>query len=425
MGLFLSSCTIDKGDAERNLIPPDTDAPPVLPDNIDTAENIDISAFTSAELVAMMGAGWNLGNTLDAHWNARPWREIEGTHTIETLWGNPVTTREMVEFIKAAGFNTIRIPVTYYIFTGDAPDYKIDEAWLGRVQEVADLVIDNGLFCIINIHHDDLIVGNDWENGWLELYNSAESRPLSDSEKAEKTARFAALWTQIAERFKDYDEYLIFEGINEPHTRGLRGQYNAEIWAEQSEFLNSLLQTFVDTVRVTNPNRHLMVTPYYAAVGMDADDNDGRIAGFINPDTGRLFVTDARERLIASLHYYEPWGFVTAPDDSRWFSAYFDMEVGSVSHNMGVLRRIIEENFVANNIPVIMGETGAFSRALPDGSSNEAERVKWAEYYVGMMKELGVPVIIWDDGGWFRLLDRENLEWVYPDLVRTFVEAQK
>ncbi|MCL2637092.1 MAG: cellulase family glycosylhydrolase [Oscillospiraceae bacterium] len=405
---------------------PSDNAQPV---NIDAGQlplsPTDVEGLTSNELVGLMGAGWNLGNTLDAHWNARPWREIEGAHTIETLWGNPVTTKAMIDFVKESGFNTVRIPTTYYIFTGDAPDYKIDEAWLDRVQEIVDYVIDNEMFCIINIHHDDLIIGGDFENGWLELYNGRENRALSASEKAAKHERFAALWTQIAERFKDYPETLIFEGINEPHSRSVNGRYNAEIWAEQSQFLNELLQTFVDTVRVSNPDRHLMITPYYAAVGMDAGDRDGRIAGFVNAETGRLFVNDARERLIVSLHYYEPWGFVTAPDDSQWFSAHFDMEVGSVSHNMNALVRIIEENFVANNIPVIMGETGAIARIMPDGSSNEAERAKWAAHYVGAMSELGVPVIIWDDGGAFELLDRRAVQWKYPELARALVEAAR
>jgi aryl-phospho-beta-D-glucosidase BglC (GH1 family) len=395
-----------------------------LPDSA-AAEPQSAGGMTSMELVRSMTAGWNLGNTLDAHWNARPWREIEGTHTIETLWGNPVTTKEMIDFIKASGYNTIRIPVTWYIFTGDAPDYRIAPEWMDRVQEVVDYVIDSGMFCIINIHHDDYIKGHNFENGWLQLYyaDGDDVRALTDDEKAVKRTRFAALWTQIAERFKDYGEHLIFEGINEPHTRGLNGRYNNEIWAEQSAFLNQLLQTFIDTVRLTNPDRHLMVTPYYASVGMDTNDRDGRIAGFINAETGKLFVNDVRDRLIVSLHYYEPWGFVTAPDDSQWFSAHFDMNVGSVSHNMNSLLRIIKENFTANNIPVIMGETGAFSRTMPDGSSNEAERVKWAEYYVSELRKLGVPVIIWDDGGGFRLLDRNALEWAYPDLSAAFVNA--
>jgi endoglucanase len=156
---------------------------------------------------------------------------------------------------------------------------------------------------------------------------------------------------------------------------------------------------------------------------MDPNDGEGRIAGFVDLENGVLRVSDPRGRLIASLHYYEPWGFAAAPEDSPWFSWYFDLEVGSVSHNLNALLKIIEENFFAHGIPVIMGETGALHRTMPDGQSNEAERVKWAEYYVNQLKTLGVPVIIWDDGGQFQLLDRHTLEWVWPGLVSALAAA--
>jgi endoglucanase len=329
----------------------------------------------------------------------------------------------MIDFVKASGFDTVRIPVTWYIFTGEGPDYIIDGAWMDRVQEVVDYVIGNGMFAILNIHHDDHLYGSGWENGWLRLYG--DGAPLTDEEKAGMHLRFGRLWTQIADRFKDYSEYLIFEGINEPRTIGL-DRYTAEIWEEQSLFLNGLLQTFIDTVRAgggRNPDRHLLVSPYFASVGMDPNDGEGRIKHFVDGENGRLWVNDPRGRLIVSLHYYEPWGFVTAPEDSQWFSWFFDLEVGSVSHNLNVLLRIIEENFTAHGIPVIMGETGALHRTMSDGSSNEAERVKWAEYYVTKLTKLGVPVIIWDDGGQFRLLDRSAVEWVWPDLAAMLVSA--
>lgn len=383
----------------------------------------DISHLTSMELTRLMTAGWNLGNTFDSHWNARPWSSITVPVSQEILWGNPVTTKAMIDFVKASGFDTVRIPVTWYIFTGDGPDYEINGAWMDRVQEVVDYVINNGMFAILNIHHDDYLSGNGWENGWLRLYG--DDGPLSAEEKAEMHLRFGRLWEQIAGRFKDYDEYLIFEGINEPRTIGLE-RYTLEIWQEQSLFLNELLQTFIDTVRAgggKNPDRHLLVSPYFASVGMEVNDRDGRIAHFVDGENGRLWVNDPRDRLIVSLHYYEPWGFVVAPEDSPWFSWYFDFEVGSVSHNMNAILRIIEENFIAHGIPVIMGETGALHRTMPDGQSNEGERVKWAEYYVSELKKLGVPTIIWDDGGQFQLLDRNALEWVWPDLAKMLVTA--
>lgn len=390
------------------------------------AEGDDISELTSLELVRRMGAGWNIGNSLDAHWHdARPWTAINHPNDQEVLWGNPVTTFEMLEFVRDAGFKTIRIPITWYIHTGEGPEYLIDEAWMDRVQEVVDYVMELGMFAIINIHHDDYRRGN----GWLRLYNNDgdEPRPLDDDEKAKLYSRFTRLWEQISERFKNYGEYLIFEGINEPRTVGMYG-HSLETWFEKGTFLNELLQGFVDTVRASggaNADRHLMVTPYFASVGMSADDAQGRIYAFVDPENGRLRVNDPRDRLIVSLHYYEPWGFVYAPSDSQWHHPYFDLEVGSVSHNISTVFRIFEENFVAHGIPVIMGETGAITRTLPSGENNEAERVKWVDYFVGGLFEMGIPTIIWDDGGHFGLLDRNNLQWIYPDLANALVEASR
>jgi endoglucanase len=388
------------------------------------------------EITHLMNAGWNLGNTLDAHWNSREWKAINNPRDQETLWGNPVTSRAMIDKIKSSGFNTVRIPVTWYMFTGPGPDFKINNAWMDRVQEVVDYVIGNGMFCILNIHHDDYQRGTDsqgeWDCGWLRLYYTEGSdrqpvntgRPLSDSEKTAIKEHLGKIWAQIAERFKGYDEHLIFEGANEPRTIGFNTTSREE-WAEQSAFLNELMQTFVDTVRAgggKNPDRHLMVTPFFASVGMNALDRDGRIGFFVNRQTGKLFINDPKDRLIVSLHYYEPWGFVTAPANSQWFSSTFDLSKGSVSGNINNVLKIIEDNFVKNNIPVIMGETGAIRR---DIANHDAERVKWAEYYISKLKELGVPSIIWDDGGSFKLFDRSNLKWLYPDIVTAFVKASQ
>ena len=393
----------------------------------------DIVDVTSMELTGLMGAGWNLGNTLDAHWNDLPWGIMQSPSQQETLWGNPVTTKAMIDKIKESGFNTVRVPVTWYMFTGPGPNYNINAAWMNRVQEVIDYVIDNGMFCILNTHHEDFQSGfkngQHWEVGWLRLYHhdGNDSRPLNDFEKENIDAQLRRIWEQIAARFKDYDEYLIFEGVNEPRTIGLENITN-EVWREQSNFLNELLQSFIDTVRASggrNADRHLMVTPYFASVGMNVNDNEGRIGLFVDKASGTLRVNDPRDRLIVSLHYYEPWGFVTAPHDSPWHSWFFDLNVSSVSHNIDSVLRIIDNNFISKGIPVIMGETGAIHRNLPDGQSNEAERVKWARNYISRLKALGVPSVIWDDGGAFQLLDRASLEWKYPDLAAAFVEASQ
>jgi endoglucanase len=398
------------------------------PDNGNDNPKKDISELTSMELTHQMGAGWNLGNTLDAHWGkAKPWGSDNPVPTwMETQWSNPVTTKAMIDKVKAEGFDTVRIPVTWYVFTGPGPDYKITNAWMNRVQEVVDYVINNGMFCILNTHHEDFLRGNGYQNGWLRLYytdeNDSNPRPLNAAERQEMNRRLGRIWEQIAERFKYYDEYLIFEGLNEPRTEQDLGDVTPEMWADQYRVLNELLQTFVDSVRAgggKNADRQLMVTPYYAQ--FDLWDGGNKADLFVDSGTKKLKINDPRDRLIVSLHYYEPWGFVVAPSDSPYFSADFDLTKAVVSGNINNVLKIIETNLVKNGIPVIMGETGAIYREGIAG--HDGERVKWAKYYIPQLRKLGVPCVIWDDGGSFRLLDRKNLEWFYPDLAAAFVTA--
>ncbi len=154
-------------------------------------------SFESAkDAVKNMGVGWNLGNTLDAHDASKTWTT---TAEHETCWRQPVTKPELLKMMKEAGFGAIRVPVTWYQEM-DA-DGKVNDAWMKRVKEVVDYVIDNGMYCIINVHHD---TGADEGNrkSWLKASTSSY-----DTNKA----KYEGLWKQIAEQFKDYDKQLLFE----------------------------------------------------------------------------------------------------------------------------------------------------------------------------------------------------------------------
>ena len=158
-----------------------------------TPEVITIADISSQELVADMKLGWNLGNTLDATGGIA----LES----ERAWGNPTTTQEMIDEVLAQGFNVIRIPVTWEGHFGDGPDYKVHEIWMNRVQEVVDYAYNKGAYVILDIHHEE------WH------FPSEENKEAASE-------ILTALWTQIAERFKDYDEHLIFDGLNEPRKKG-------------------------------------------------------------------------------------------------------------------------------------------------------------------------------------------------------------
>jgi endoglucanase len=389
------------------------------PDQLEESGGTDISNLSSMELVRQMGAGWNLGNTLDAHWHeAAPWINNPSPAQQETLWGNPVTTKAMIDKLKADGFKTIRVPVTWYIFTGPAPNYTIKKEWMDRVQQIVDYVIDNGMYCILNTHHEDYLSYNGGINGWLRLHGSGTTA-LTSAERQEMNKRFAGIWKQIADRFKDYDEYLIFEGLNEPRAQNGFSDTTA-VWASIYDVLNELLQTFVTTVRESGGNnsvRHLMVTPYFAQFDLHGGNNKMNL--FIDSTAKKLKVNDPKNRLIVSLHYYEPYYFAGADPryDQNSMSTYNNSS-GHIPYNNGKVIDVLK-TITDYGIPIVMGETGALDK------NNEAERVKWANDYVKRVQALGVPVVVWDDGGSFKLLNRNPLSWHFPGLAAAFVNAAK
>ena len=179
------------------------------------------------------GLGWNLGNQLDAH--------VNGV-AIETSWGNRKTTQQTFDSLRAMGFTSVRIPVTWLGHVGDAPTYTIDSAWLDRVEEVVNYAEKAGLKAIINIHHDGAE-----SHYWLDVKNAAKDDALNQRIKA----RLRAMWTQIAERFKKKGHFLVFEVFNEVHDGKWGYGENRTDGGRQYEVVNEWNQVFVDAVRAT------------------------------------------------------------------------------------------------------------------------------------------------------------------------------
>ncbi len=340
------------------------------------AYEITIEDISSAELVAGMKIGWNLGNTLDATGGM-------GVDS-ERAWGNPKTSQEMIDAVLAQGFNVIRIPVTWEGHFGAAPDYKIHDIWLERVKEVVDYAYNRGAYVILNLHHEE------WH------YPSEENKEAASEQ-------LAALWTQIADYFRDYDEHLIFEGLNEPRKKGTSVEWTGD--EEGFEVVNHFAQVFVDTVRATGGNnelRHLMVTGYAASSGREA------LESIVVPDD---------DRLIVSVHAYTPYNFALNTKGTASWSIEKD------TYDIDALMKNIDELFLSKGIPVIIGEFGAMNK------DNEAERVEWVTYYLTKAKEIGVPCIWWDNNAYdgsgenFGLFDRRNLEFVYKDLVNAMIST--
>ncbi|MDR1564023.1 MAG: glycoside hydrolase family 5 protein [Oscillospiraceae bacterium] len=334
---------------------------------------------TAAEAVASIKAGWNLGNTLDSNGEWIALYTAGRPSDYETAWGNPVTTRAMLHAVKAAGFNAVRVPVTYAQHLDSGAN--IDPVWLNRVAEVIGYVLDEGMYCVTNLHHDT----GEGELGWLKA--SAVDLPVTG-------AKLQKVWGQIAERFKDYDNHLLFESFNEILN-------TSNEWSNPSagdlDTVNQLNQLFVDTVRATgggNAERNLIVNTYAAAVDYSI------INAFVLPND------TVQEHLIAEVHCYSPWEFTSEPawmSPTRWKDTWdSDLEA-----SLDVIFNNLNNRFTKNNIPLIMGEFGC------EDKNNESERAKWASYFVTKAAEIGVPCFYWDTST-MRLFNRSTLQFEFP-----------
>ena len=318
----------------------------------------ELTGMTAMEIVSQMGIGWNLGNTFDAH-NGR--KVSVSSH--ETTWGNPRVTRELIHKVKEAGFKTIRIPVTWYPQLSNDGKYTINPDFLARVREVVDWAYEEGLFVIINVHHEDK---------WLNVKNL-------DTDYEKIGVQLGAIWSQIADYFADYDQHLIFEGMNEPRMKGTSVEWNGNEAGYAA--VNYLAQVFVDTVRGNgkghNGERALMI-PGYAASSSSAVMTKIRIPQWNGANA---------ENIIVSVHCYTPYDFCLADTQVNFNRLYqtHTTEINMIFYN-------IKGHFLSKGIPVVIGETGATNK------DNPVARENWAYYMGKQAASFGVPIVIWDNG---------------------------
>lgn len=352
----------------------------------DTRPLGEMRDISSVELVAEMGAGWNLGNTMDA----------EGG---ETAWGNPVTTKEMIDEVYNAGFNTLRIPTTWDLHMGEAPDYKVDDEWINRVEEIVGYALENDMYVILNTHH---------ETNWI--------KPKYDGLDDVKI-QLIALWTQIAEHFKDYGDHLVFEGLNEPRIVGGANEWNGGT-EEGRDCLNQLNAVFVKTVRKTGGNnltRTLLITTF-AAQPVPSAINDLVIP---IPNDSHIGV---------SIHAYTPYRFTYDSVGESWNTAVFD---DSCASEIDYLFDSLNNTFVSKGIPVIITEYGSVSKMIDKDwyISNTDEVAKWASHYISTAEKYGIPCVWWDNGyhdsgnELFGIFNRRELTWYEPEIVKAIVDA--
>lgn len=349
------------------------------------------TALSSAsQIVTEMGAGWNLGNQLEANTNGYP---------SETAWGQPVVTQALIDRVKAAGFKTIRIPVSYLKDIGPGPSYTINSSWLNRVQQVVDYAYSRGMYVVINMHGDGYksVTGS-----WLICDSSSQS-----AIKAE----YGKVWQQIASRFQNYDQHLILESMNEEFT----GQYGNPTQPCYSN-INAYNQIFVDTVRKAggnNGSRWLLVPGWNTNI----DYTTGNYGFTLPTDHYRsTSIPSDEQRIMISVHYYDPWDFAgdTSGTITQWGPAATNPSKTSTWGQEDYLDSQLKkmyDTFVTRGYPVVVGEYGSIDKSSFD-SSNNKYRADYAHAVTTTAKKYGAVPVYWDNGAngqyGFGLFDRRS-----------------
>jgi endoglucanase len=335
-----------------------------------------VAQVNASQLVADMGAGWNLGNSLEANINGIP---------SETAWGNPAVTQAFVDRVKAAGFKTIRIPVSYLGHIGSGPNYTVNSSWLNRIQEVVNYAYNRGLYVLINMHGDGYKTVS---GSWL-ICDSSSQTAIRD--------KYQKVWQQVATRFQSYDEHLIFESMNE----NFDGQYGSPTQPCYSN-INAYNQIFVDTVRRTggnNSSRWLLIPGWNTNI----DYTTGNY-GFVLPtDQYRSpSIPSNEQRMMISVHYYDPWDFTGEESGTitQWGPAATNPSKKSTwgqQDYMDAQLKKMYDTFVVRGYPVFVGEYGSIDKT-PFDSSNNRYRADFARTLVASARKYGAATAYWDNG---------------------------
>ena len=365
---------------------------------------------TATEAVKNMGVGWNLGNTLEA--NSQTYHDFtkdnywgqQGLES-ETCWGQSKAKPELIKMMKDAGFGAIRVPVTWYNHMDK--DGKVNAEWMKRVHEVVDYVINQGLYCIVNVHHDTG-ADDDSFKSWIKA---------DEANYTQNKARYENLWKQIAEEFKDYDEHLLFESYNEMLDKlsswcfasyAAKGQYDATVATSAYNAINSYAQSFVTTVRNTggnNATRNLVVNTYAACCG------NGTWSDHLKEPLSQLTIpTDpAANHLMVQVHDY--------PNIANG--------IANVKKEIDDMMTAWNTHILSKGIPMILGEWGTANVDEGDGKTDYDVRrdvmFEFVDYMIAKCKENNVATFYWmglSDGA-YRSLPAFN----QPDLAERIAKA--
>ena len=337
-------------------------------------------AFTDIpanKIAGTLSPGWNLGNQLEGvKLETDAATGVTTTYPSETGYMATKITNELLVAVKAAGFKFVRIPVSYFAFIDDKNGYKINPEWLARIRQVVDMCAANKLYCIINMHGDGYVT---IKNSWL-LCAAEDQKPIVE--------KYSAIWKQLAETFKNYNEYVMFESMNEEFD----GLYNGPNDAAY-ENINAYNDAFVKTIRATggnNAKRWLLLAGWNT-------DIDQTTTGFGTPGHFRLPKGD---HLMVSVHYYDPWGFCGGENGNatQWGSFAENPEKSNGTEvSMAIQFNKIRDTFTSKGIPVIIGEWGSVDKSGDDPNSI-IYRAYFAQKLCENAKRVGAVPVIWDNG---------------------------
>lgn len=366
--------------------------------------------YDATQIVTMMKFGWNLGNTLDALGGS--WKK--GLNT-QTAWGQPLTTKEMIDGLAKSGVKTIRIPVSWSEHIIDKY-YTIDPKWMARVKEIVTWAYENDMFIILNSHHDNFDQNKKIPAGKGVYYPSEENY--------EESKKFlTCLWKQISSHFIEFDYHLIFETLNEPRPRGTSNEWwydqNSPVCKKYMGTLNKLNQDIVDTIRASGGNNthRVIMVPSLAASPDAALSKDFRIP------------TDTVEnRLAISVHMYTPYNFAMAsPGDIKFTEAH--------QKELSTIFRKLYNKFVSAGTPVVIGEMGATNK------NNLQDRINWFNFFITEARKNSIyTCCLWDNGVWeinekdpkdkiysehYGYYNRTKQTWYFPELIKTAIKAME
>ena len=366
--------------------------------------------YDATQIVTMMKFGWNLGNTLDALGGS--WKK--GLNT-QTAWGQPLTTKEMIDGLAKSGVKTIRIPVSWSEHVIDKY-YTIDPKWMARVKEIVTWAYENDMFIILNSHHDNFDQNKKIPAGKGVYYPSEENY--------EESKKFlTCLWKQISSHFIEFDYHLIFETLNEPRPKGTSNEWwydqNSPVCKKYMGTLNKLNQDIVNTIRASGGNNthRVIMVPSLAASPDAALSKDFRIP------------TDTVEnRLAISVHMYTPYNFAMAsPGDIKFTEAH--------QKELSTIFRKLYNKFVSAGTPVVIGEMGATNK------NNLQDRINWFNFFITEARKNSIyTCCLWDNGVWeinekdpkdkiysehYGYYNRTKQTWYFPELIKTAIKAME